>query len=299
MSKKVSFNNLSDADRDWARQTLFSPDYTIADRIKQVEKKFGIHRRTAWAWRAKFSAEMEEKQSSNPYVQKAAERKITKNGYYIFTWAQNATPVHHPFWENLLAYSAFLDAEIHVIPGRYRNPSLFYKEDAQWWDEDVSPYLNSNRENIHESVQYLGDVKIQPTAVNPMRGFQGIAGDKTAIYGHPKLQLQTMPSLPGHHEGIHLTTGACTIRNYSDTKAGKKGEHHHCFGFTILECYQDEHYYIRQVSAEDSGAFTDLYFHVEDGEVEDIDSCAAFVMGGPPHPKHGTWCFRCHTFLSR
>ena len=32
-----------------------------------------------------------------------------------------------------------------------------------------------------------------------------------------------------------MTTGSCTVKNYTDSKAGKKGEFHHTLGFVIIE----------------------------------------------------------------
>ena len=280
---RLTFKSLSNSERQWLIQTLFNSDFTIVSRNDQVKKKFGITERTVWNWRKKLKEEMEEELSSNPYLAQAKSRVSGQSSYYLFTWAQNATPVHLPFLDNIRAYADFLDAEIHVIPGRYRNPSLYYGQEQvesnEWWDDELAEYLNSNRDFVHNNVLYAVDVKIQPTAKNALRGFESLAGGKTAIFGHPRIQLQSMPSLPGHQGSVHMSTGACTLRNYSDTKAGKKAEHHHMFGFVILEIVDDEHYHIRQVSAAVDGSFTDLFFHVSGSEVSQIDSSKGFVMG--------------------
>src|SRR5690625_513662 len=54
---------------------------------------------------------------------KARKFKSKKSDYYIITWAQSETKVFSPFWENMKAYANHLNASIHVIAGRYRNPT--------------------------------------------------------------------------------------------------------------------------------------------------------------------------------
>jgi len=50
-------------------------------------------------------------------------RAIPKSKRYLITGAQNATPVHKGFWSALCVAAKALDAEIIVIPLRYRNPT--------------------------------------------------------------------------------------------------------------------------------------------------------------------------------
>lgn len=214
-----------------------------------------------------------------------------KKKYYIFTWAQNATPVHPAFWANIKKYAEFLDAEIGVIQGRYQNPTSLWTSNMagdEWWDETftiknkdgqvIFSYLDGSRTHLHQYLDILADIKIVPTARNPLTGFEGVSGEKSSIIGHPRVHLKTLPVLSGHPNKTLMTTGACTIKNYTDTKAGKKAEFHHTYGFVIVEIKDDLTQYSRQVTADADGTFTDLIYHV-DGDVFEIDSCAAFIMG--------------------
>lgn len=92
----------------------------------------------------------------------ASKRKLTKAKYYIITWAQNNTDVHEALWENILAYTAHLGASLHVILGRYKNPTKQSDNDPnEHWDEKVVPFADANRHNIHKNLVLLSDVKIQ------------------------------------------------------------------------------------------------------------------------------------------
>lgn len=207
-------------------------------------------------------------------------RILKKSKIYLFTWEQNKTPLHNGLWKNLLAYKEFHNAELSVILGRYKNPtSHFVDKEYESWNKETLPYRDANRHNIHKYVTVLSDVKIQPTAEKPLTGLEGITGETTTIIGSPKLHLKTIPVLEGHPKKILLTTGAITIPNYIDSKAGKKGEFTHKLGFTIVEIKDDETFYIRQVEADENGDFIDLFYEVKGGKVNSNTNAEAIVWG--------------------
>lgn len=126
----------------------------------------------------------------------------------------------------------------------------------------------------------MGDIKIQPTAVNPMSSMAAISGVDSCIFGAPKVQMETIPVMEGMKPKIMMSTGALTVRNYTDSKSGKIGDFHHVLGFTIVEIKDDETFFIRYVTAnEDTGAFTDLCHKVEDGKIKIVDSVSAAILG--------------------
>lgn len=212
--------------------------------------------------------------------EKTDNRKLKNKKYYLFTSAQNATKVHKELFNNILAYKKFLDAELSVILYRYKNPtSVFTDIDYEHWSPEILQFADTNRHDIHKYLTVLGDIKTQPTATSPLTGFENISGDKTAILGHPKLQLKTIPVLEGHPKKIILTTGAVTVPNYTNTKVGKRGEFYHNLGFVIVEIEDDETFYIRQVEALEDGSFTDLIYNVNNGEVTENNKAAALVWG--------------------
>lgn len=214
---------------------------------------------------------------------KARKKKLDKSKQrFIFTWCQNGTAIHEKFLDNIEAYAEFLDAEISVVAGRYRNPtSLKASEDLKGievWNKRVQPYLTANRHNIHENLMVLGDVKIQPTAATPLTGFNSISGSGSCIIGHPRQHLKTLPILDGYPHKVLLTTGSVSVENYTDSKSGMKGKFNHSYGFVVAELDGDI-YHIRQVTADKKGNFFDLFYEVKDGEVSVINSCPAMVFG--------------------
>lgn len=204
---------------------------------------------------------------------------------FIITWAQSETDIHNEAWKNLKVYAKSIKAEILVICGRYANPTSLNKSKAiesnekskNLWHKELRPYLYASRQNIHEYLCVLADVKVQPTAITPLSGFNGITALESCIIGHPHLHFKSLPILPSYPHKVLLTTGAITLPNYTDTKSGKKGEFHHTLGFAIVEL-DGEHFHVRQVQFNKDGSFYDLDKYVN-GEVIQSNNYPAIVLG--------------------
>jgi hypothetical protein len=190
-------------------------------------------------------------------------RPLGKMKRLIITAAQNATPIHVEFWESLQQAAKYLDAEIIVIPLRYRNPTSKWTakdEDDQWWATAVMPFLYNARRRLNENLMLLADIKTVPTASSPLTGFDAVSGAESAIIGHTKLQMKTIATPANKLPKIMTTTGACTIVNYTDSKVGKIGEFHHSLGAVVVEL-EEKVFHLRHLTASRDGSFTDLDSH--------------------------------------
>jgi hypothetical protein len=220
---------------------------------------------------------------------KTKEYDKTKSIFFV-TYAQSDTKVNEPMLMNMEAYAEKHNASIHVILGRYKNPTsleanknIKQKETNKYnWDELIHQYADSNRHNIHENLCILSDVKIQPTASTPLTGLNGLTGKESCIAGHPRQHLKFLPTLDGEPDKIVCTTGAVTLPNYTDTKVGKVSEFHHTFGFVIVEI-DDNDFIIRPVSCLEDGSFCDLKWSVKDGVVEETPNTAQAIVWGDLH----------------
>lgn len=179
---------------------------------------------------------------------------------YVITAAQNATPVHEAFFASLLTYCRNRDAQLLVIPYRYKNPTAIWSKRAEhddWWAPELAPYLIDYRINLCDNLVLLGDIKTQPTASVPLQGFESITGKRSGIVGHPKLDLTPVPTPQSKLPKILTTTGAITRRNYIESKAGKKAEFHHTFAAAVVEIDSDT-FHLRQLVSMDDGSFMDV-----------------------------------------
>jgi hypothetical protein len=209
-------------------------------------------------------------------------RKLGDVKRFIITSAQNATPIHEGFFKALMAYCKKNDAELVVIPIRYKNPTSRWTESQrndERWAPELMPYLYNQRKKLCKSLVLLGDIKTRPTAQSPLTGFEGITHGESGILGHSKLQLRTIPTPQHSLPKILTTTGSCTVKNYTDSKAGKKGEFHHVIGACVVDIVGGI-FHMRQVNATKDGTFIDLqHMYIANGTVGEAPRALGLVMG--------------------
>ena len=218
-------------------------------------------------------------QDTSPKVEFPSQ--LPKSNRYIFTAAQNATPVHKGFFASLKHYAKHIGAELIVIPFRYKNPTSQWSaqnESHEWWAQELADYLYDGRFDLNKSITVLADIKVQPTAVAPLTGLESITGERSGIVGHTKIQLTTIPTPNNKLPKIMATTGAVTAVNYTDTKTGKKGEFYHSFGAAVVELTRDG-FHLRQINAVKDGSFIDLDKEATPKGVKKAPPAEALVMG--------------------
>lgn len=200
---------------------------------------------------------------------------------FVITAAQNATPVHDGFLDSLKQYCAFNSAELVVIPIRYKNPTSSWSQsqaNAQVWANELQPYLYNQRKKLNDNLILLGDIKTRPTATRPLSAFEAITAGESGILGHTKLQLLTVPTPQGRQPKLLTTTGACTVKNYTDSKAGKLGEFHHTLGACAVDIVGKK-FFLRQINATTEGSFIDLNYEYTADTVYEAPPALAIAFG--------------------
>jgi hypothetical protein len=260
----MDFKDLTQEDKDFFKRIYLDKSVSWDERMTILKEFVQKSQRTVQKWASKLGLK-EKSDIESPDLIKAKNRTYNqKKRRFIISWAQNNTPVHERFLKNMEEYARVIKADIHIIAGRYKNPtSVFTDKNHDTWHDSIKKYLDAARHDVHKYVSIMSDVKIQPTAVNPMTGLQGMSGINSCVFGSPKVQMEMIPVLEGCKPKMMLTTGACTVRNYTDSKSGKKGEFHHTLGFVIIEIEDDETFFVRQVTANRDGNFIDLWNKVE------------------------------------
>jgi hypothetical protein len=201
---------------------------------------------------------------------------------YVVTWAQNATPVHDGFWAALQQYKEHTGAKLIVLPGRYKNPTSTWsqsQDNSEYWCDEVADYLMNKRVTLGKNFMVMGDIKTQPTATAPLSGFETITEGASAIFGHPKIQLKAIATPQNELPKLQVTSGACTIPNYTDSKAGAKGEFHHIIGAAVVDIESDGTFHLRQINATEDGSFTDLEYDYHPESVRKAARPSFLVLG--------------------
>lgn len=196
----------------------------------------------------------------------------------VFTSAQDATPVHEGFISAILQHCKYNNGELKVIPYRYKNPNSIWNDSNDYWWSSITPYLLDTHTKICDGLQAMAHIKIQPTAITPLSGFDGMTGEDSGIFGHPKVQLKTVATPSKKMPKILTTTGACTVENYTDSKAGHKGRFHHNISALVVEIDGDK-FHMRHIHGEEDGSFYDLDYYYTPMGREKYGRVAGFVPG--------------------
>jgi len=179
---------------------------------------------------------------------------------FIVVAAQNATPVEPTWWAVLQQIAKHRKAEILVIPIRYKNPTSHWsgsQNNAEYWDPLVRDLLWNVRHSLNKNLTVLADMKAQPTASSPVTGSDALTADQSSIIGHTKIQLRSVPVPSSLMAKLVTTTGACTVPNFTDSRAGKLGEFHHSYSAVLAEL--------------DGGRFNMRHLHYSESKKRCID----------------------------
>lgn len=225
-------------------------------------------------------------------------RDLRSTTRFIVTAAQNATPVNPQWWAVLQSIASANDAEILVIPLRYKNPTSAWtgsQRNEEYWVEEVRPYLWNARIELNKNLIVLGDIKIQPTAVRPLTGNDALSHASSGIIGHTKLQLRTIATPSNRMPKILTTTGACTVPNYTDSRAGRIGEFHHSLSAVMVEI-DGPTFHLRQLHFDKkTSSCTDIGIRYFADRYEHAPRALALVMGDThvdfvdPGVEEATW----------
>ena len=122
-------------------------------------------------------------------------KTTTRRG--LWTCAQDDTPVHPGFWPNLMAYAAYLGAEV-VVGGVTYQKGLFEDHASRTavFAEAVRPYLRHDRLDVGPVV-FCAEMNTLPTAVRPLSSLEGYTAQKWGVFPHVKVQLGSVPTFIG------------------------------------------------------------------------------------------------------
>lgn len=185
---------------------------------------------------------------------------------FVFTAAQNNTYVHGGFLAALKGFCRARKAKLIISPFTY-NKNGFQNghkdDDSLWYDPKIKRYLCKDSVEIAQNLVFCGELDILPTAVNPTSGLENYTRHASSIIPHAKVQMKSIPTMKHEQTKFMYTTGAITMRNYIQRKAGQKASFHHVFGALYVEFDAEGDWFARQLVAANDGSFYDLtdYFN--------------------------------------
>lgn len=278
-NEKLKYKDLTQEQKGRLSEIYLSKEISWDTKEEMLAQFTGRSSRTARKWCEKLGL-TKPTEVTSPQYEEAKKKKVDgRRKRYMMTWCQSNTDINERMLDSMEVFSKEIKAEILIIPGKYSFNMFESKTEGHTWHSRVVKYLNATRHDICKTLTYCGDVKILPTGKYPLSGMEGLSGMNSAIYGSPKIHLESKPVLHGDDAKVLVTTGAISKQNYSDSKSGQHGEHYHQYGFVIVELQDNEIFHMRQVEVNKDGSFDDLFYHVENGEVTRNDEIEGIVLG--------------------
>ena len=187
---------------------------------------------------------------------------------YIITSALNDTPVNEQFYIALKDFADKNDAQLLIVPQRYKNPSLMQSTDRAVWDARLD-YMSVDIE-LSSRVLLAGAARPQATSSRPLSGYGGYGKGRSVIVGHSRIALTSIPRLLPDDAQYAITTGSISVPQYSDTKNGSLGMFHHVNAALLIELDRPN----------SSMWFRHLYLNEEEGVVNDpLDDIHTLILG--------------------
>jgi hypothetical protein len=197
-----------------------------------------------------------------------AQRPQAAGRRFVFTVAQNNTRLHEGFWQSLLRFVEDRDATLMVGKTRYNKSgfqNLVSADDEEntdvWFDPRLEPYFATESVQVTPSLVWCGELDILPTAEKPFSGMMTYTRSASSIFPHVKVQMASGPTMKFQPPRFLYTTGAVTLRNYIQRKAGQKAAFHHVFGALYVEIDDDGEWFARQIIADRNGTFYEMTDH--------------------------------------
>jgi hypothetical protein len=238
--------------------------YKKAGSIRGAAKLLGVPRETLRDWVLKIKSSDKKVKKAIPleHAEPDSTLKLSKRrkARYVVTCAQNNTEIHKDFYKAIQNYCRVNNAQLLVVPMRYKNVTAFIEEEDStvWWPSELQPYYLNEEYHINDNLVILGNLKVQATSTNPLSGIGAIAKTKSALVGHAQLQMRMIPTPLTELPRQLLTTASISLKNYSKSKAGHIAAYHHTIGAVIVEVDGDI-FWTRTIEAnEDDGSFCDL-----------------------------------------
>lgn len=198
------------------------------------------------------------------------ERETLKGKRFIFTVAQNNTKLHDEFWATLTRMAKVRKAKLFVSQCTYNKKGWqritrdsltvdgTHDTEGLWYDARIEPHVLNEQVKVAEGLLFCGELDILPTAVTPLSGLSNYSGPHSAIVPHVKMQMESLATMKHNPAKFMYTTGAVTMRNYINRRAGQIAEFHHVYGAVYVEVDKDGRWYARQLNADENGVVFDL-----------------------------------------
>lgn len=215
-----------------------------------------------------------------PSVVHYVSQKSHSNRTWVITSAVSDTACNKRFLETLLNYCRLRDAELIVIPIRYKLNGLADSNHDYSWSQDVQPYLLNKNTRILDNLVIMAGININPAIASPLAGLEAFSKGDSLIFGGTQLAMRTAAMSHVDDAAIIHTTGAVTESLYSESKAGGRASFNHSFSALVVEQDNEiDSFHIRVLNSDSTGSFYDIGTYYYGDMIQHGAGCDTVVMG--------------------
>lgn len=254
--------------KSYSQQELLNIYQFFDGNRTQAANYWGIPRQTVNNWFLKlektteFKKRLERVQNQLKNVKPTSTLTVSKTKKrYVITSEINDTPLHKNFLKSLLNYCDYKNAQLIVIPIRYKNPNSYtpLSEYTPTWSKELERYRLTTDLILNDNCVILASYHAQATARNPVQRKIGSLGKgKSVVIGHPQISLHMTPTPFVDLPRQLISTGSVSERNYSNSVIGSYATHDHSFGATLVEIIDEKFFNTRVLEASEDGSFYDV-----------------------------------------
>lgn len=195
--------------------------------------------------------------------------KIKKN--VVVTSAVDGSPINTKFLETLKTYCKHNNAELVILP--VLNKVKFFENR---FPDEIKPYLVSSSTVLDDAnVELMGHIKLGTTLDNPLHAMKPFSKGRSVVFGHPQVQLQTLPRKTEKYPSIMATTGTVSLERYGDSKTANKAKFNHSFSALFIDKSSGNMRHLHY----DGVGFYDLSEYYSENKLVENQRAAAIVTG--------------------
>jgi hypothetical protein len=158
------------------------------------------------------------------------ELKTIKTGNFVVTSAVDGAVTNKKFLAALHNYCKLNNAKLVILPVNNGKP---FKEAR--FDDLVKPFLCSDNLSLGDITNVMGSIKLGSTLESPLHGINSFSKGKNVVFGHPQVQLKTLPRKAEKYPAIITTTGTISMPNYGENKTAQKANFNHSFSALFID----------------------------------------------------------------
>lgn len=197
---------------------------------------------------------------------------------WVITTALNNSNTNTPFFQSLVTYCEYNNADLMIVPVEY-NPAKL-QNDKITWDSNLEPYFFKSNVYLLNGLRLMAGTAISPTTVNPLSGWDAATKGNSLIILSPQIMMRTVAKDNFAYPSIIHTSGCVSEPTYLSTKSGEKAIFNHSYSALVIEEDPEiDYFHIRVLNSDSNGSFYDIDKFYDGKSVTPSNRIPAIVLG--------------------